>query len=73
MGDYSELNKITFGSYSSHTLMSYFDCGLKITTFLKGERNINEPIHKKEYYKPLLKERLLYVKEEIKELLEFYV
>ena len=53
-GDYSELNEITFGSKPSHTLMSYFpEVKLKIFTFLKGERKVNKPIHKSDYFKPL--------------------
>lgn len=51
-GDYSLVNKKTFGSHSTHTLLSYFkEVDLKIFTFLKGERLINKPIHK--YFKPL--------------------
>lgn len=72
-GDYSKLKNKTFGSTSTHTLMSYFDCHLKIITFLKGERKVNTPIHKKEYYKPLLKERLLQIKEQTKTILKTYV
>lgn len=51
-GDYSELNTITYGAKSTHSIMSYFPTvDLHITTLLKGERNINEPIHKN--FKPL--------------------
>ncbi len=58
-GDYSELNKITFGSYPTHTLASYFPTvNLQIVTFLKGERKVDQPIHKPEYFKPLEKEEL---------------
>ena len=58
-GDYSELNEITFGSTSTHTLMSYFpEVRLNIHTFLKGERNIDKPIHKFEYFKPLEKTQI---------------
>jgi len=58
-GDYSELNPVTFGSYSTLTLASYFpSVDLRIITFLKGERRIDEPIHKKDYFKPLEKEQL---------------
>lgn len=53
-GDYSEIDKpIIYGSYSSHTLMSYFDVDLHIMTLLKGERKVDEPIHKQEYFKTL--------------------
>lgn len=57
-GDYHELNEITFGSKSSHTIISYFDVDLQIITLLKGVRKVKEPIHKKEFYKPLKKEKL---------------
>ena len=51
-GDYSELKEKAFGSYATHTLLSYFkEVDLKIFTFLKGERLVNKPIHK--YFKPL--------------------
>lgn len=51
-GDYSQLNPITYGSKSTHSIMSYFpDVELNIFTFLKGERDINKPIHK--YFKSL--------------------
>lgn len=54
-GDYSDLSKqITYGSKSSHSIMSYFEnVELNIFTFLNGERNINKPIHK--FFKPLEK------------------
>ena len=53
-GDYSKtLNKITYGSPSSHTIMSYFDIDLNIITLLEGERRVDQPIHKKDFYKEL--------------------
>jgi hypothetical protein len=56
-GDYSELNKLSYGSPSTHTLMSYFpDVNLKIHTFVKGERRIKEPIHKN--FKPIEKKQI---------------
>lgn len=57
-GDYSELNKVTYGSRPTHTLLSYFDVDVKIFTLLKGERKVDEPIHKPDYYKPLEKTQL---------------
>lgn len=55
-GDYCELNEITFGSKSTHTLMSYFtEVKLKIFTFLEGERKVDKPIHKQGYFKSLEK------------------
>jgi Fe-S cluster biosynthesis and repair protein YggX len=51
-GDYSKLPGTVFGSTSTHSIMSYFeDVDLNIFTFLKGERNIENPIHKN--FKPL--------------------
>lgn len=53
-GDYCDLKEITFGSKPSHTLMSYFPkVNLIIFTFLKGERKVDEPMHKEEHFKPL--------------------
>jgi len=53
-GDYSDLKEITFGSKPTHTLMSYFPrVKLNIFIFLKGERKVDEPIHKEEHFKPL--------------------
>lgn len=53
-GDYSDLPETVYGSTSTHSIMSYFnDVDLHITTLLKGERNINNPIHKN--FKPLEK------------------
>jgi len=57
-GDFSELKKIPFGSPSTHTLLSHFDIDLNIITLQKGERKIDRPIHKKEFYKPLTRESL---------------
>lgn len=58
-GDYSELKELTLGSTSSHTLMSYFpNVKLNIFTFLKGERKVDRPIHKYEYFKPITEDRL---------------
>ena len=53
-GDYSQIDKaVILGSHSSHTLISYFDVDLNIMTLLKGERKVDEPIHKEEFFKPL--------------------
>ena len=55
-GDYSDLKQVSFGSKPTHTLMSYFPkVKLNIFTFLKGERKVDEPIHKKKHFKPLEK------------------
>jgi len=59
-GDYSSASAdhIKYGSPSTHTLLSYFDIDLNIITLLEGERKVDKPIHKPEYYKPLKEERL---------------
>lgn len=57
-GDYSKLNEVTYGSRPTHTLLSHFDVDIKIFTLLKGERKVDEPIHKPAYYKPLEKSQL---------------
>lgn len=68
-GDYSLANSIKYGSPSTHTLLSYFDIDLNILTLLKGERKVDRPIHKPEYYKSLQAESLLTALEVIKNLL----
>lgn len=68
-GDYSELKDNPLGSTSTHTLLSHFDIDLNIITLLKGERYVEKPIHKKEFFKPLTKESLKIAIEEIKEIL----
>ncbi len=54
-GDYSSnLGKNKLGSKRTHTLMSYFpEVDLQICTLLEGERKVDEPIHKPEFFKPL--------------------
>lgn len=53
-GDYHQIREITFGSTSTHTLMSYFnDVKLKIVTLLEGERKVDCPIHRPEHFKEL--------------------
>lgn len=52
-GDYSELNDVTYGSPATHALLSHVDVELKIITLLKGERKVDRPIHKAEFFKEL--------------------
>lgn len=52
-GDFSELNKKTYGSPSTNTLLSYSDVKIDIITVLEGERKVDKPIHKPEFYKPV--------------------
>jgi hypothetical protein len=69
-GDYSAPNRVIYGSPSTHTLLSYFDIDLNIITLLEGERKVNKPIHKPEYYKTLREESLLAALEVFKNLLK---
>ena len=58
-GDYSDIFKERkFGSTSTHTLMSYFDYTLHILTLLEGDRDVNRPIHKREFFKSMKRETL---------------
>jgi len=76
-GDFSDLKQlygeVTYGSKSTHTLLSHFEVDLMIITLLKGERKVQEPIHKKEFFKPLTKESLNNAIDRISELLKGYV
>jgi len=72
-GDYSKINKkVILGSHSTHTLMSYFDIDLHIMTLLEGERKVDEPIHKSQFFKPLKKEVLVKTVEKIEEFLKSF-
>jgi hypothetical protein len=71
-GDYASLNDIVLGSPSTHTLLSYFNIDLHIITLLKGERKVDKPIHKTEFYKPLTKKALDKAIIDFKELLKKY-
>ena len=62
------------GSPSTHTLMSYFsEVDLNIITLLEGERKIDRPIHRTEYFKELNPEILEHAIEGFARLLEPYV
>lgn len=53
-GDYHELNAETMGGTATHSIMSYFETvDLNILTLIKGERKVERPINKPEYFKPL--------------------
>lgn len=71
-GDYSNLGDVTLGSFSTYTLLSFFNINLLIITLLQGERKVDQPIHKMEYYKPLTKESLYKAIQTFKELLKKY-
>ena len=73
-GDYSELkDDVTYGSPSTHTLLSNFDIDLQIITLLKGGRQINKAIHESEYYKPLAQKSVYQAIEVIKGLLKKHI
>jgi len=70
-GDYSQIhNKITLGSRSTHTLMSYFDVDLNIMTLMEGERKVNQPIHQEKYFKSIEINAMVKTVEKLKELLK---
>ncbi len=69
-GDYSSLKERRFGSTSTHTLLSHFDIDMEIVTLLRGERKVDRPIHKPEFFKDLEREDLERALGTIKEKLE---
>lgn len=71
-GDYSQLKDITLGSFSTHTLLSFFNINIHIITMFVGERKVDQPIHKLKYYKPLTKESLYRAIQTFAKLLEKY-
>lgn len=73
-GDYCKINNdIIYGSHSTHSLMSYFDVDLNIMTLLEGERKVDRPIHKQEFFKPLTYQAVLKIINTIKDLLAEYI
>jgi len=72
-GDYSELKDITLGSTSTHTLLSYFDIEMHIITLVEGERKVDKPIHKPEFFKPLTRESLEKAVKIIYDILKEYI
>lgn len=70
-GDYSTLSDVVYGSWPTHTIMSYFDITLVIVTLLQGERNIDKPIHK--HFKPLVKKQLIQAKDLLKQDMQRYI
>jgi len=69
-GNFSEFDDESYESHSAYTISSYFDVDLNIITLLKGERKVDEPIHKKEFFKPLTEESLQNAVDIISSLLE---
>lgn len=73
-GDYSRiLNRVTYGSKPTHTLLSYFDVDLVIITLLEGERKVDQPIHKQEFFKRLPSESIDKALDSLEELLREFV
>lgn len=67
------MNDVTYGSASTHTLLSYFDIDLHIIILLEGERLVKEPIHKSEFFKPLTRKNLENATDVIAEILNRYI
>jgi hypothetical protein len=72
-GDYGEIKEKYVGSPSTTTLMSYFNVEIEIITLLKGERKVDEPIHKEEYFKELTEESLKIAINKIKKQLKEFI
>ena len=61
-------------NHSTYTLMSYFpDVNLTILTLLEGARDIERPIHKREFFKEMSTENVKHVTEKIRGLLSCHV
>lgn len=73
-GDYSQpLKAVIYGSPSTHTLLSYFDVDLNIITLLEGERKVDEPVHKPQFFKEMTEPILQKAVDSLKELLGEFV
>ncbi len=70
-GNYSNpLDDPQYGSPSSHTLMSYFpDVRMHVITLLEGARDVEQPIHKPEYFKELYRKHLDHAIGQLRDLL----
>ncbi|HDP34791.1 MAG TPA: restriction endonuclease, partial [Candidatus Hydrogenedentes bacterium] len=64
---------VIYGSKSTHTLLSYFDVDLNIITLLEGERKVDKPIHKQEYFKKMNDEVLKKAVKNLKNLLHEFI
>jgi len=72
-GSNSGLNS-RIANTSTYTLMSWFpDVDLNIYTLLEGSRNINEPIHQKEHFKPMKSKYVTHAVDDISRLLSVYL
>ncbi|MCX7877035.1 MAG: restriction endonuclease [Ignavibacteria bacterium] len=73
-GDFSNIgNKVVYGSYSTHTIFSYFEVDLLIFTLLEGERKVDKPIHKPGYFKEMKEENLQRVIDGFKNILRKHI
>ncbi len=75
-GDYCDHpvnNNDCYGSEPTHTIISQFPIDLHICTVLQGNRKVDEPIHKPEFYKDIDEERLIVIKDKFKQILASYV
>lgn len=72
-GDYGEIKEKYVGSPSTTTLMSYFNVEIEIITLLKGERKVDKPIHKEEFFKELTEESLQIAINKIKKQLKEFI
>jgi hypothetical protein len=53
-GDYGRCPDFPAGSISAHAILSYFDdVELIVLTLLEGDRKVNRPIHKREFFKEM--------------------
>lgn len=60
-GDYSLASSNPLGGTATHSIMSYFDTvELTILTLIKGERDVDRPINKPEFFKPLEMDALVH-------------
>jgi hypothetical protein len=72
-GDYNEIKPKTFGSPSTNTILSYSRGKIDIITLLEGERKVNKPIHKSEFYKPIKYKNLELVLYKLSSYLKKYI
>jgi len=70
-GDYAEASQSKLGSKSTHSIMSYFEnVDLNIVTLLEGDRKVDRPINKPNFFKELRLEHLEFAVERLVEGLE---
>ena len=73
-GDFSHIKEQPVGSPSTNALLALFpDINLHICTLISGERNIEQPIHKEEFYKELSDNALDFTMNKITSILTKFV